>query len=288
MRSKKHTSTTSRPAAPPRPSRRKWLAVALGGVAAAGIGYAGYKFVNQETDQAGDAVRSYTYEIVNRFPHDASAFTQGLAIADGLLYEGTGHYGRSTLRKVELETGRVLQQVELDHRYFGEGIVLWQDRIIQLTWEEETAFVYDRATLRRVGQFSYRGQGWGITHDGSRLIMSDGSSELRLLDPGTFRETGRLSVRRDGRPVRDLNELEYIDGEIYANVWHEDYIVRIAPETGNVTAVLNLQGLRPPETRGDPEAVLNGIAYDAANRRLFVTGKLWPALFEIHQVPAEE
>lgn len=222
-------------------------------------------------------------EVVAEFPHDVEAFTQGLAIVDGQLYEGTGQYGRSELRKVDLETGRVLQRVPLDRRYFGEGIAIWGDRIIQLTWKAGLAIVYDRETLKPLGTFRYEGEGWGVTHDGAHLIISDGSSTLRFLDPKTFQVVRRLPVTNNRRRVTRLNELEYINGEIWANVWMEDYLVRINPENGEVVSTVDLRGLMP--RRPHEQAVLNGIAYDDQSGRLFVTGKLWPKLFEIKRKP---
>jgi glutamine cyclotransferase len=224
----------------------------------------------------------YTARVVHEFPHDDTAYTQGLVYEDGTLYEGTGKRGRSTLRQVELETGNILQLQSLDDRLFGEGIAIWNDRIIQLTWTSRFGIIYDKKTFREVGRFRYSGQGWGLTHDGTHLIMSDGTSSLRFLDPKTFDVVRTLRVHNRGRRVANLNELEYVDGEILANVWGEDYIVKITPSTGQVTAYIDLRHLWP--RRSDPEAVLNGIAYDAAGKRLFVTGKNWPKLFEIELV----
>lgn len=224
------------------------------------------------------------YEIVNTYPHDPQAFCQGLAIVDGQLYEGTGQRGESTLRKVELETGKVLQQVSLDRRLFGEGIAVWDQRIYQLTWQAGVAFVYDRETFKELGRFRVYGEGWGLTHDGKHLILSNGSPTLQYLDPKTFRVVRRLNVRDRGNWVRNLNELEYADGAILANVWTTDRIAWIDADTGNVTAWIDLSGLKPSEIRNDPDAVLNGIAYDPESKRLFVTGKNWPKLFEIRIV----
>ena len=222
----------------------------------------------------------YGYEVVNVYPHDREAFTQGLLYRDGVLFESTGLNGRSTLRKVRLETGEVIQQVAVDNRYFAEGLTDWGSRLVQLTWNTNVGFVYDLATFKSLRTFSYMGEGWGLARDQKRLIMSDGSPTLRFLDPETFQVTGRVDVRDAGLPVEDLNELEFVEGEIYANVWTTDRIAMIAPGTGQVTGWINLAGLMPRvATSGD--AVLNGIAYDAARRRLFVTGKLWPRLFEI-------
>lgn len=225
---------------------------------------------------------AYGVQVVERFPHDARAYTQGLIFHDGFLYEGTGKRGESSLRKVELETGRVVQSLKLDHRLFGEGITLWNDRIIQLTWQNELGIVYDRETFKEVERFRYEGQGWGVTHDGTHLIVSDGSSTLRFLDPRTYRVVRRLRVHNNGRRVSNLNELEYVGDEIFANIWYKDYIVRISPQSGAVTGWIDLRGLLP--NRRDRDHVLNGIAYDSAKKRLFVTGKNWPTLFEIRLV----
>jgi glutamine cyclotransferase len=225
----------------------------------------------------------YDARVVRVFPHDGKAYTQGLAYAEGFLYEGTGKYGESTVRKVDLETGNVVQSHELDRRLFGEGITIWNGRLFQLTWRSRLGIVYDQATFREQQRFRYDGEGWGVTHDGTHLIMSDGSSTLRFLDPQTFRVVRRLLVHSQGRRVSNLNELEYIHGEIFANIWYKDYIARISPKTGEVTGWLDLRQLMP--RRADREAVLNGIAYDAEGDRLFVTGKNWPRLFEIQMVP---
>ncbi len=226
----------------------------------------------------------YTYEIVNVYPHDRDSFTQGLVYVDGELYEGSGLYGRSSLRRVDLETGEVLQIHRLPAQFFGEGIAIWKDKIIQLTWKANTGFVYDKATFEQQQQFIYPTEGWGITHDGEQLIMSDGTASLYFLDPETFRAIDRVEVHDAAGPVVRLNELEYIDGEVYANVWQSNRIARIDPETGWVTGWIDLTGLLTAEDRSEPVDVLNGIAYDAANDRLFVTGKLWPKLFEIELV----
>lgn len=225
------------------------------------------------------------YQIVHIFPHDPQAFTQGLVFLDGALYEGTGLRGRSTIRKVRLENGEVLQVQKLDARYFGEGIAVMGNRLFELTYESEVGFIYDRATFRRTGTFTYRGEGWGLTHDGARLIMSDGTAFLRFLDPGTLKQTGRIQVRDGQTPVEHLNELEYVKGEVLANVWQTDRIARISPKTGEVTGWIDLKGLLNPREAAQGVDVLNGIAYDAAADRLFVTGKLWPKLFEIKIVP---
>ncbi|HEU4690442.1 MAG TPA: glutaminyl-peptide cyclotransferase [Vicinamibacterales bacterium] len=225
-----------------------------------------------------------TYRVVNSYPHDPTAYTQGLIYRDGFLYESTGLNGRSSLRKVRLDTGEVIQQRRIDQAHFAEGLSHWKDQLVQLTWQSNVAFVYDRASFAPRRTLSYSGEGWGLTSDERRFILSDGTEQLRFLDPETFREIGRVTVTDGARPVRDLNELEYIRGEVYANVWHTDRIARISPQTGKVTRWIDLRGLMSAGYRLDPEAVLNGIAHDAAGDRLFVTGKLWPRLFEIEIV----
>ena len=222
---------------------------------------------------------------VHTYPHDPDAFTQGLVFRDGLLYESTGLNGKSSLRKVRLETGDVIQQVKVDEEYFAEGLTDWHDALVQLTWKARLGFVYDLSTFARRRTFRYAGEGWGLTHDTSRLIMSDGSSALRFLDPETLQETGRLSVTEDGRPVENLNELEVVKGQIFANVWQTDDIVIVSPANGHVTGRLSLAGLRASLGTARPVDVLNGIAYDTGTDRLFVTGKLWPTLFEIRIGP---
>lgn len=222
----------------------------------------------------------YGYEVVNQYPHDPDAFTQGLIYRDGVLFESTGLNGRSSLRRVQLETGKVLQRENVDKRYFAEGLTDWANRLIQLTWETNVGFVYDLSSFRQIRTFSYEGEGWGLTQDGRRLIMSDGTPDLRFLDPQSLNATGRITVRDGGRPVDDLNELEFVEGLVYANVWLTTRIAMIDPASGQVSGWIDLTGLMPPMyTSGN--AVLNGIAYDTARRRLFVTGKLWPRLFEI-------
>ncbi len=220
----------------------------------------------------------YTFSIVNTYPHDPGAYTQGLIYKDGFLYEGTGLRGQSTLRKVDLATGEVIQSLSLDPNLFGEGITAFNDRIAQLTLTSGIGFVYDQQSFSRQGDFSYMPEGWGLTHDGRQLIMSDGSAELRFLDHETFEETARITVTDRGQPVQWLNELEYVEGEIYANVWQSDMIARISPNTGEVTGWIDLSGLVAKEPKA---GLLNGIAYDSETGRLFVTGKNWPKLFEI-------
>lgn len=233
------------------------------------------------------AVPVYGYEIVNTYPHDPHAFTEGLFYLNGFLYESTGLERHSSIRKEKLETGGIVQKIDVPPQYFGEGIVNWKGRLVSLTWKTQVGFVYDLATLKLQKQFSYRGEGWALTQDGKRLIMSDGTSQLRFLDPDTLRETGRVSVTYEGRPVPNVNELEWVKGRIYANVWQTDMLIIVAPESGEITGVVNLAGLLKPSDRLEgPDSVLNGIAYDAAHDRLFVTGKNWPKLFEIRVLPA--
>jgi len=228
----------------------------------------------------------YGYKVIHTYPHDPTAFTQGLIFRDGVFYESTGLNGSSTLRKVELTTGKVLQKTVVDAKYFAEGLTDWNGTLLQLTWRDGIGFVYDRATFGFKQTFRYYGEGWGLTHDGTRLILSDGqpAGALRFLDPTTFVETGRVIVKDHGLPVAALNELEYVKGEVYANIWQTDRIARINPTTGDVVGWIDLAGLLKPAERVADGAVLNGIAYDAAANRLFVTGKLWPKLFEIQLV----
>jgi len=228
----------------------------------------------------------YGYAVVKAYPHDPGAFTQGLLWRDGFLYESTGLHGRSSVRKVTLETGVPEQERLIDSRHFGEGVVDWKDRLITLTWQDQMGFIFDLATFERIGEFSYPGEGWGLTRDETRIIMSDGASALRFLDPETLKETGRIQVTDDGKPVDNLNELEWVKGEVLANIWQTDRIARIDPKTGHVTGWIDLSGLLGPDDRAGRQVdVLNGIAYDAASDRLFVTGKLWPKLFEIRLTP---
>jgi glutamine cyclotransferase len=236
------------------------------------------------TPSNSDIIPVYSYDIVNTYPHDRSAFTEGLVFEDGVLYEGTGLLGRSTLRRVDLETGDILQVRELSDQFFGEGITIYGNKIIQLTWQSHTGFVYDKSSFELLQEFNYSTEGWGITHDETRLIMSDGTSTLHFFDPQTFEEIGQLGVFDNNGPVTRLNELEYVKGEIYANVWQTDLVAMISPETGRVVGWIDLAGLLTAEDRTEPVDVLNGIAYDADNDRLFVTGKLWPKLFEIELV----
>jgi glutamine cyclotransferase len=223
----------------------------------------------------------YGYEVVNTFPHDPEAFTQGLIFHDGALVESTGLERHSTLRRVELQTGKVLQRVDVPRDFFAEGLTLFNGKIYQLTWKGEKGFVYDPQTFEKTGEFTYTGEGWGLTHDADSLILSDGSDKLRFIDPDGYRVRRTVSVKDGGRPVVSLNELEYVKGEVYANVWHRNLIARIDPQTGRVKGWIDLSGLLKPGDVTDEEAVLNGIAYDESSDRLFVTGKLWPKLFEV-------
>lgn len=223
----------------------------------------------------------YGYRVVARYPHDPSAYTQGLLVHEGELFESTGGYGRSTLRVVDLESGEVLRSSSLPGASFGEGIAIVGDRLIQLTWQNHVARVCSLDRLEIVKSFNYEGEGWGLTTDGERLYMSDGTHELRVLDPETFEELNRLPVLQDGRIVEQLNELEWIEGEIWANVWKSEWIVRIDPETGAVVGWIDLSGIFDARAIDHEDAVLNGIAYDPDDERIFVTGKLWPWLFEI-------
>lgn len=230
-------------------------------------------------------VPEYTFKIVREFPHDPSAFLQGLVYRDGFFYEGTGRYGESSLRKVRMETGEVVQQVNLPREYFGEGITIFNDRIVQITWQSHTGFVYNLKDFSFLRQFSYPGEGWGLTTHGSEIYMSDGTPEIRVLDGSTLQEKRRIKVHDGATPIQELNELEYVEGEIYANIWHTDRIACISPQTGKVLGWIDLTGLLSPVYRRDEEAVLNGIAYDPQKKRLFVTGKLWPKIFEIKIMP---
>ena len=258
------------------------LAVLLNGVPISANG-ADADSVNKSLNAT--AIPIFGYEVVNAYPHDPSAFTQGLVYEDGVIYEGTGLNGQSTLRRVDPETGRVLQQTNLSSTFFGEGIAIWKDRLIQLTWRSDLGFVYGKENLTRIGNFSYQTEGWGLTSDGKRLIMSDGTETLYFLDPINFTREGELRVTAIGEPVKGLNELEYINGKIYANMWPSDWIVIISPDTGFVVGAINMKGLlQESDTQGHTVDVLNGIAYDAKADRLFVTGKWWPRLFEIKPV----
>ncbi|MDW8396036.1 MAG: glutaminyl-peptide cyclotransferase [Anaerolineae bacterium] len=237
------------------------------------------------TAQPQEAPRFYTYQVIATYPHDPEAFTQGLLYADGVLFESTGLNGRSSLRRVQLETGTVLQRRDLEAQYFAEGLALVGDRLIQLTWQNRVGFVYDRTSFALLQTWSYSTEGWGLTYDGQHLIMSDGSSTLRFLDPQTFAEVRSVLVTDRGQPVERLNELEYVNGEVFANVWLTDWVVRIDPNDGRVVGWVDFSGLLSEADRQQPVDVLNGIAYDPQGDRLFVTGKLWPKLFEVRLIP---
>ena len=227
----------------------------------------------------------YSFKIIRVFPHDSTAFTQGLAYRDGFLYEGTGLYGHSSIRKVRLETGEIVERADLPPEFFGEGITLFDKKIVQLTWKSEKGFVYDLDGFHFLREFIYTGEGWGLTTNGREILMSDGTDEIRVLDGNTLREKKRLKVHEGSSAITELNELEMVEGEIFANIWHTDRIARISPRDGTVIGWIDLTGLLSPVYRLDPEAVLNGIAYDPVRKRLFVTGKRWPSLFEIQLVP---
>jgi len=228
-----------------------------------------------------------TYEVIQSFPHDPEAFTQGLIYEGGILFESTGLYGQSSLRQVDLTTGEVLQQVDLSEIYFAEGLTDWEDSLVQLTWRENQGFVYNKEDFTQTGTFDYLTEGWGLTHDGDRLIMSDGSSTLSFLDPETFEVTGTVTVTYQGQEITKINELEYVWGEVFANIWQTDDIIRIDPDTGEVLGWIDLSGLLPEEEQTTETDVLNGIAFDPSKNRLFVTGKLWPKVYEIRLVPVE-
>jgi glutamine cyclotransferase len=226
-----------------------------------------------------------SYQVIHTYPHDQQAYTQGLLYLDGHLYESTGIQGRSSLREEDLDTGRILALHEVPSQYFAEGLAAWGNMLVQLTWQSHVALVYDRATFRLLRTIPYPGEGWGLTADAKSLILSDGSATLRFLDPETLREVRRITVRDHRRAIDQLNELEYVHGQIYANIWHSDKIVRIDPVSGKVLGWIDLTGILPAGRVTDREAVLNGIAWDAQQDRLFVTGKLWPSIFEIKVVP---
>lgn len=232
------------------------------------------------------AADQYTLEIVTQHPHDREAFTQGLVYADGELFESIGRRGKSALRRVDLASGKVLAQTRVEDRYFAEGLALVDNRLIQLTWKAGTGFIYDRKSLKQLGSFSYPGEGWGLTYDGVRLILSDGTPVLRFLDPDTFAQTGSLTVTHLGKPISQLNELEMVNGEVWANLWRYDLIARIDPENGHVIGLINASELRKNVTGLNKIDVLNGIAYDPSQKKLLLTGKLWPRIFEVKVHPA--
>ena len=230
--------------------------------------------------QAASPLPMFGYTVVHTYPHDRDAFTQGLQVLDGAFYEGTGLNGRSSIRKVKIDTGEVLQKRDVPAEYFGEGITVRGNELFQLTWQSGVALVYDRATFAPKRQFKYSGEGWGLTQDKTALIMSDGSEFLRFLDPATFAEKRRVRVTVAGAPLKNLNELEYVKGEVFANVWQTDYVARIDPATGSVTGYIDFRGLLTSRER-EATDVLNGIAYEESTDRLFITGKLWPRVFEV-------
>ena len=235
-------------------------------------------------ESAADSPPVYTYQVVNTWPHDDEAYTQGLVFHDGQLFESTGLRGESTLRRVELKTGKVKKKVEIAREHFAEGLTIFRDKIFQLTWQSKKGFVYDLKKFKHEGEFTYEGEGWGLTNDGHSLIMSDGTYRIRFLDPASFQVQRTISVFDQGQPLTQLNELEYVNGEIYANVWKTDRIVRIDPTTGKINAWVDMTGLHHKGDEGNVENCLNGIAYDAEGDRLFVTGKRWPSLYEIRLV----
>lgn len=228
-----------------------------------------------------DAAPVEQARVIAEYPHDPGAFTQGLFFHDGRLFESTGQQGQSTLREVDLATGKVTREVRLPRQYFGEGATTWGDNIVSLTWTHGKAFRWERDTFRLIGEHSYSGEGWGLTQDGASLILSDGTSTLRFLDPDSFVERRRISVTWRGRPVSQINELEYMRGEVLANIWHTDLIARIDPESGAIRGFIDLSAITASLGLTDPEAVLNGIAWDETSGKLYVTGKNWPKLFEI-------
>ncbi|MEM2108060.1 MAG: glutaminyl-peptide cyclotransferase [Candidatus Bathyarchaeia archaeon] len=249
-------------------------------LAAITLAIAAFVFVLLEEKPASTETLSYTYKVVKVYPHDPNAFTQGLVIEKGVLYEGTGLWGYSTLRRVDLETGAILQMHSLPNEFFGEGITIFGDKIIQLTWQNQVGFVYHKQTFELLQNFSYPTEGWGITHDGKQLIMSDGTANLYFLDPKTFQRIRQVEVRDGNVSVARLNELEFVKGDVYANVWGEEKIAIINPQTGQVKGWIDLTGIYP-QANQNSNSVLNGIAYEAEADRLFVTGKLWSQLFEI-------
>jgi glutaminyl-peptide cyclotransferase len=226
----------------------------------------------------------YTFKLVQVFPHDSAAFTQGLAYRDGFLYEGTGLNGRSSLRKVRLETGEVVQRVDLTSDFFGEGIALLRNEVVQLTWQSQTGFIYNLCDFKLLRRFTYSGEGWGLTTNGRDFFMSDGTAQIRVLDGDTLAEKRRIKVHDGDKPIDQLNELEFVEEEIFANVWQTNRIARISPQSGIVIGWIDLTGLLPPVYHLESGAVLNGIAYDPDRKRLFVTGKLWPSIFQIQLV----
>lgn len=260
---------------------RDFLILITLGLAAGCQGGTAVGKVSVDGGQAPVRVRHFTYEVINSWPHDTNAFTQGLVWHDGALYESTGLNGRSSVRRVDLQTGQVLQKRDVPSQYFAEGLAVVGDAAYQLTWLSQFGYVYDLRSFDIRRTFNYTGEGWGLTFDGQSLIMSDGSNRLRFLSPDSFELQRAISVYDGSNPINRLNELEFIGGEIWANIWQSDRIVIIEPHGGRVTGWLDLKGLLKPEDRTGPVDVLNGIAWDEAGKRLFVTGKLWPKLYEI-------
>jgi glutamine cyclotransferase len=269
--------------------------ISVGLVLAAGLALAGWWIMRTnnaqqsgataedkpKTTTSPDMAKQLNYEVLNTYPHDPAAYLQGLVWHDNGFYESTGLYGRSTLRRVEFPSGKVVKSIDLDSTLFGEGLALVGDHLVQLTWQTHRGLVYDRETFRLVREFSYETEGWGLAFDGKNLILSDGSSTLTYIDPQTYEPVRKLRVMMNGRPMSEINELEFIEGELWANVWQTDLILIIDPATGKVKSFLNLASIRPASERKGTEDVLNGIAYDSERKRIFVTGKLWPRLFEI-------
>ena len=256
-----------------------WLTILL---VVFGINF-GFPWI-QSLSETQEQADTCGYRVIKEYPHDSSAFTQGLIFNEGQLYESTGLYGRSSIRKVALKTGEVAQISNLDSRYFGEGMTIWKENLIQLTWVSNKAFVYDKETFEPIRTWTYPTQGWGLTHNEKELILSDGSDKLYFLNPDTFEEIRRIQVKDHQLEIDHLNELEFVKGEIYANIWMSDRIARISPKTGQVLGWIDLTGIIEPLPEPKKDAVLNGIAFDKKGDRLFVTGKLWPKLLEIETV----
>jgi glutamine cyclotransferase len=244
-----------------------------------------FGWLNDNDQTVSPEIPHYTFKVINTYPHDPNAFTEGLVYLDGFLYESTGLKGASTLRRVDLPSGRVLEEISLDPEYFGEGLAIYNDTIVQLTWQSHLGFLYSKEHLSLVGNFSYPTEGWGLTFDGELLIMSNGSDYLRFLDPLTFQLIREVQVNDGNISIREINELEYVNGDIYANIFQQREIAIINPQTGKVKGWIDLSGLQGA-SGNDPEAVLNGIAFDAIHDRLFVTGKDWPNLYEIKLLPS--
>jgi len=267
---------------------KRWAIVAISATLIIIVALGAYVALNFQASNNGQSGQTeptnYTYTVLNTYPHDTGAYTEGLVFQDAFLYESTGLYGNSTLRREELETGKILQLYSLPQQYFGEGITIFGERIVQLTWQSQVGFIYDKTTFQLLGEFSYPTEGWGITNNGTSLIMSDGSANLYFLNPETYERTGQIQVHDGNMSIAMLNELEYVNGDIYANVWLTNRIAIIDIQTGQVKGWVNLEGLNT-NPMSNPDDVLNGIAYDSIGNRLFVTGKRWSQLFEIDLVP---